>query len=72
MPPPPITSFPSNTIPLNEQINCVYYNNTLLSKSLSLPPPIIGIGIEHEHTTIRKTNVEDVTEEDENGECRPL
>lgn len=47
----------------------IYY---LSSQSLSLPPPVIRIGIKHEHAAIRKCHIKDISKEEENNERGPL
>jgi hypothetical protein len=44
----------------------------LLSHSLRLSPPIIGVGIEHEHAGIGKQSVKDMPKEEEDDKTQPL
>ena len=61
---------PANPTPLDTQPHTPFA--LLLPQCLGLPPPVIGIRIEHEHAVIREHDIEDVAEEEENHEGDPL
>lgn len=46
--------------------------NNLLTQSLRLSPPVIGIRIKHEIATVGKCHIKDVTKEEENYKSDPL